>query len=223
MPEPGPATPASELVARLARRAASLVPTQGRVIIGITGPPGSGKSTLATAVVNALRSEPSAGGVPWVVNVAMDGFHLADIQLDRLGLRHRKGAPETFDDAGYAAILERCLVDVSRTIYVPGFERDLEQPIAASIAVEPSIRLVVTEGNYLLMTGGSWPRARATMAEVWYCDLEDRLRVARLVARHIAFGKTPDLARAFVESSDESNARLIESTRARADLIVAMS
>jgi pantothenate kinase len=153
----------------------------------------------------------------------MDGFHLADVQQVRLGMLDRKGAPETFDVGGYAALLERLRADDEGVVYAPGFERGLEQPIAASIAVPPQARLIVTEGNYLLLPAAGWSRVRAALDEVWYCQLDDATRVDRLIARHVEFGKDPAAARAWVERSDEANARLVKTSRDRADLVVDMA
>jgi pantothenate kinase len=200
-------------------RAMSLVPVDGRAVLGIAGPPGAGKSTLAQALTAAV-CERRPG---WAAYVPMDGFHLADVQLARLGLLDRKGAPETFDDDGYAALLARLRADDERVVYAPGFDRDIEQPIAASIAVAAGARLIVTEGNYLLVPAAGWSRVRAAIDEVWYCELDDATRVARLIARHIEFGKAPAAAHAWVERSDEANARLVRASRDRADLIVEMS
>jgi pantothenate kinase len=202
----------------LVERAAGLIPDDDRAVLGITGKPGAGKTTLALALVEAVQSRLSADDE--VAYLPMDGFHLADVQLDRLGLRDRKGAPETFDAAGYAALLERVRARSDEVVYAPGFERDLEQPIAAAIAVPRSARLVVTEGNYLLCAAGRWPRVRRVLDEVWYCDLDDDIRVERLIARHIAFGKSAAYAEAWVRRSDEANARIIERTRATADVLV---
>ena len=164
-----------------------------------------------------LRAEmgPEAVG-----HLPMDGFHLADVQLDRLGRRNRKGAPDTFDVDGYVAALRRLHDEPDRTLFVPGFERDLEQPIAAAIAIPPSARLVVTEGNYLLLPDGGWERVRPLMAEVWHVEVDDDVRRERLVRRHEQFGKSPDAARAWVDHVDEPNARLISATRDAADLVV---
>jgi pantothenate kinase len=194
----------------------------GRAVLGITGAPGAGKTTLVERLLAELAGRPPEGcpAGDWVAHVPMDGYHLADVQLDRLGLRHRKGAPETFDAAGYAALLERVRTDLDQTVYAPGFERDLEQPIAAALAVPASARLVVTEGNYLLLDEPSWRRVRAAMDEVWYCDLDDRTRLERLVARHVEFGKEPDAAARWVARVDQANADLVAATRARADLVV---
>ena len=193
----------------------------GRAVLGITGAPGAGKTTLVERLLAELAEHPPEGaGADWVAHVPMDGFHLADAQLDRLGLRDRKGAPETFDAAGYAAMLERVRTDTSETVYAPGFERDLEQPIAAALAVPPSARLVITEGNYLLLDEPAWHRVREAMDEVWFCDLDDPTRLERLVARHVEFGKEPDAAALWVDRVDQANATLVAATRARADLVV---
>jgi pantothenate kinase len=202
---------------RLLERARRLA-VDGRAILGITGPPGSGKSTLAALL--ARRLDPDG---EWVANVPMDGFHLADDMLVRLGRRGRKGAIDTFDGDGYRALLRRIRAETDRTVYAPAFERTLEQPIAGSIAVVAGTRLVVTEGNYLLATADPWPGVRAAIDEVWYCDADDALRLERLVARHVQFGKPPPEARRWVEDVDEVNTRLITATRNSADLIVDMS
>ena len=201
----------------LTRRAANLA-ASGRAILGITGCPGCGKSTLAERLVALLDSEER-----WVVRVPMDGFHLANAALDRLGRRQRKGAIDTFDAFGYLALLGRIRTELDNPVYAPDFERVLEQPIAASIAIDPDVRLVVTEGNYLLSPTKPWPRIRELMAEVWYVELDDTVRRDRLVARHAAFGKSQPEARRWVTEVDEPNARQIASTRHLADLLVDMS
>ncbi|MDQ0260869.1 nucleoside/nucleotide kinase family protein [Sinomonas atrocyanea] len=202
----------------LARRAAALVPDGGgRAILGICGEPGAGKTTLAERLLDRLRSSHGEG---WAAHVPMDGFHLADVQLSRLGLLDRKGAPETFDPDGYAALLGRIAAGAGSVIYAPGFERRLEQPLAAAIEVPPEARLVITEGNYLLLDDAPWAAARARLREVWYLEADPGVRVDRLIRRHIEFGKDPDQARAWVLDSDETNARLVRAARHRADLVV---
>ncbi len=180
-------------------------------ILGITGAPGAGKSTFASAYVDAADVA--------AVHVPMDGFHLADVTLRRLGLLDRKGAPETFDAWGYAALLAR-LRTAQVTVFAPGFERDLEQPLAGAIVVPPETELVVTEGNYLLLDSPEWGAVRAELDEVWFVHVDDELRRQRLVARHIASGKPPEAAREWVDRVDEANAQLVEATRARADRVV---
>ncbi|MER6490956.1 MULTISPECIES: nucleoside/nucleotide kinase family protein [Streptomyces] len=194
-------------------RARSLAQDDRRAVLGIAGSPGSGKTTLAERLVRALNGP----GEPWVAHVPMDGFHLADVELDRLGLRDRKGAPETFDAAGYAALLRRLREEPDGSVvYAPGFERVLEQPIAGAVPVLPTARLIVTEGNYLLL----WPRVRSQLDEVWFCEPDEEERLRRLIARHEEFGKTHAEAVAWVLRSDQPNAELVAATRDRADLVV---
>jgi pantothenate kinase len=183
----------------------------GRRIIGIAGAPGAGKTAYAARLV-AESSVPA-------VQVPMDGFHLADSALVALGLRDRKGAPETFDAWGYAALLWR-LRSATETVWAPGFERGLEQPLAGAIAVPPDVELVVTEGNYLLLDRPEWRAVRAELDEVWFLDLADDVRRARLVARHVEFGKSPDAAQLWVARVDEPNAALVAASRERADRTV---
>lgn len=207
-------TPSLEdLVSRLAAGS----PSTARRVVGIAGAPGSGKSTLASALAREVRDRL---GEDAVAVVPMDGFHLADVALAAQGLSDRKGAPETFDADGYAVLLRRLREPGERPVYAPGFERDLEQPLAAAVAVPPTARVVLTEGNYLLLDGPEWAAVREALDEVWFCAAADSVRRERLVARHVSFGKTPEAARAWVERVDEPNAVLVEATRARADLVV---
>ena len=188
-------------------------PTTVRTVIGIVGAPGAGKSTLAARLA-AERPDTH-------VVVPMDGFHLAQSELHRLGRSHRKGAPDTFDVDGYVAVLSRLRDRPDRTVYVPRFDRRLEQPIANAVAVEPQHTTVITEGNYLLHSEGGWEHVRPLLDECWYIDSDDTVRVARLIARHIEHGRTEHEAVAWVAAVDEPNARLIRATRPFADAIVA--
>lgn len=194
-------------------RARGLADRRTRRVLGITGMPGAGKSRLAQELVDALA--------PAAIYVPMDGFHLANEVLVRLGRRERKGAPDTFDAAGYAALLRRLRGVQERTVvYAPSFRREIEEPIAGAIPVPAEIPLVVTEGNYLLLRDGSWSAIRPLLDEAWYVEVAEELRIQRLISRHAAFGKSPDEARRWALASDQSNAELVRATRALADVVV---
>ncbi|RDB47520.1 nucleoside/nucleotide kinase family protein [Tsukamurella tyrosinosolvens] len=195
----------------LIARARELIASPGRALLGVAGAPASGKSTLAEGLVAALGDD--------AVLVPMDGFHLDDAVLRRHGSWERKGAIDTFDDAGFADLLHR-LRAAEGTVYAPRFDRGLEASIGGAIEVGPEVPLVVTEGNYLLAESGAWPRARAALDEVWFLRIDPVLRRERLIARHMRFGRGPEEARARADGTDETNARLIEATAARADRIV---
>lgn len=190
-------------------RARALADRGGRVLLGIAGPPGAGKSTLSADLVGAL-------GPDRVVLVAMDGFHLSQAVLERAGLAARKGAPETFDVAGYVALLRRLRAADEEVVWAPAFDRRLEEPVAAAVAVPAAVPLVVTEGNYLL----HWPQVHPLLDECWWVDCPPDVRRSRLVARHAAYGRDVEEARRWAYGSDEANARIIAPGRSRADAAV---
>jgi pantothenate kinase len=184
----------------------------GRVLLGICGAPGAGKSTLAHRLADALGSE--------AVVVPMDGFHLHDDELRRLGRLHRKGAPDTFDVDGYRAMLRRLRSDEQAVVYAPAFDRDRELSLAGAIAVLPEHRVVVTEGNYLLLDAPGWHEVRHLLDECWFLTGDDAARRRRLEDRHVGHGRSREAARLWVRDTDEPNARLVAGTAHRADLVV---
>ena len=195
----------------LVEQARRLAAPGRRRILGIAGAPGAGKSTLAAQLVDAL------GGL--AVLVPMDGFHLAQRELERLGRADRKGAPDTFDAAGYVALLRRVRTGDER-IYAPTFVRDIEEPIANALPIDPSVPLVVTEGNYLLLDDGPWSAVRALLDEAWFITVDDAVRRKRLIARHVSYGRSVADATERTMRSDEANAALVTATHRRADRIV---
>ncbi|GAB4089229.1 nucleoside triphosphate hydrolase [Hydrogenophaga soli] len=210
-----PVAAPAEALARLRQQLAQAQADGRRFLLGLVGAPGAGKSTLAQALVEGLNAAGDSARL-----VPMDGFHLAQAELERLGRAERKGAPDTFDAHGYVALLRRLRTPLpDEVVYAPEFRRELEEPVAGALAVPPAVSCVVTEGNYLLMDTPGWREVRPLLDEVWYVETDDALRVQRLVARHQQFGRSADAAQAWVMRSDEANARLIETTRQCADRV----
>ena len=194
-------------------RAAALAARPGRTLLGIAGAPGSGKSTLAATL---------APGVPGSVVVPMDGFHRTTAALAEHGWVAERGTPRTFDVDGYVALLRR-LRTTSEVVRAPAFDRSIEEPVPDAIEVPADTPLVITEGNYLLLTDGAWAQLRPLLDETWFVTVPEPVRLERLIARHVAYGRSRD--EAFARSttgSDAANARLVAATRERADLVVDM-
>jgi len=180
-----------------------------RCLLGIVGAPGSGKSTLASLIAEHLGEQAQA--------VPMDGFHLAQVELERLGRAQRKGAPDTFDAAGYAALLRRLRAQSGdEVVYAPDFRREIEEPVAGALPVFAHTPLIVTEGNYLLLDEGDWQPVAGLLDEVWYLHVNAALRLERLTARHQQFGRSREQALAWIAQTDEPNARRIEASSHRA-------
>lgn len=198
----------AEAVARLLQARAGLQPG-ARLLIGLAGAPGSGKSTIAVEIAGALGE--------LAVVVPMDGFHLPNAHLDLLGLRGRKGAPETFDAAGFAELLEA--IRRRGAVAAPAFDRTLDASIPGAIEIDARAAVVIVEGNYLLFDG-DWAAVRRQLDEVWFVEIDERVRRERLIRRHMEYGRTRDEATAWAQDVDEVNARAIASTRARAAAVL---
>ena len=198
-------------------RAQALAATGSRRIVGICGAPGAGKSTLAERLVAALGDR--------AVLVAMDGFHLSQRELRRLGREQRKGAPDTFDASGYVALIPPLRRNGpeqadAETIYAPEFCREIEEPIACAVPVAPEVPLVVTEGNYLLLPDHPWSALRALLHEVWFLAPDEPVRLARLIERHRRYGRSDAEAHDRAYGSDQVNALRVQATADRADLVL---
>ncbi len=195
-----------ELAAWLSKRAAG----SERFVFGIAGAPGSGKSTLARRIATQLDA----------VLVPMDGFHLPNEVLDRRGLRHVKGSPRTFDAEAFI----RAVSDIRRAhidLALPDFDRLIDEPRPARVLVPTHARIVIVEGNYLLLDSPPWDDLRALFDAVAHLDVDDDVRIGRLIERHARFGRTWAEAAAFAEASDEPNARLAQAVAHRAHVVIA--
>lgn len=203
------ATLAGIVEGMLAARSAS-----GPLLVGLVGEPGAGKSTAAAELADRL---PAARVLP------MDGFHLPQAELVRLGRRDRMGAPDTFDVEGFVALLValRDLRDSGVAVHAPGFDRRVEEPVPGALALTPELRCIVVEGNYLLLDSGGWQRVAPLLDLTVGVVLDEATRHERLIARHIAFGKSPEAARAWALGPDQANAALIAPTLSRADVLLA--
>lgn len=205
----------SETVDQLVERARALARSGGRRVLGITGAPGAGKSTLCAALLAALGDE--------AVLVGMDGFHLANEELVRLGRRDRKGAPDTFDVGGYVALLDRVRVQTDAVVYGPVFDRTIETSVGSAQPVRRETPLVITEGNYLLLSEHGWDRVASRLDEAWFLDIPADVRASRLVRRRQSHGEDLAAATAWVRGVDQVNAVTVTATRDRADLVVTLS
>lgn len=181
-----------------------------RVVIGITGKPGAGKSTVASKLKETIPGERT-------VILSQDGYHLSNLQLESLGRSNFKGAPDTFDSEGFSKILFRVKSELKNNIYFPIFHREIEESISAEGLITEKTNVVLVEGNYLLFETHGWGEVAKHLDEIWYLQVDDDLRLSRLVARHIEFGKNPQVAVAWAHGSDEANARLIEKARDKAN------
>lgn len=202
----------SHAVAEAAQRIAGLAEGRDRIIVGIIGAPGVGKSTFAGLLVDKFGDG--------AIGVGMDGFHLANSELARLGRREAKGAIDTFDGFGFLNLIRRLASAEEEVVYVPEFRRDLDESVAGAIPVPRETPVIIVEGNYLLAQTGPWQHVREHLTECWYLETEEHLRLARLQARHESFGDTAEDARGKARGNDQRNAELVEQGRAAADLII---
>jgi pantothenate kinase len=184
--------------------------TPRRFLLGVTGPPGAGKSRLANALAKAVTEHRGHG---FVAVAPLDGFHLSNETLDRLGLRSVKGAPETFDAAAFVRSLRRLRTESAATVLWPAFDRTAEATVPDAISISRDARLVITEGNYLLLEQPPWHEVKGVLDEVWYLDASREELRRRLIQRQLVGGRSEREAIRHVDESDLRNADLVAETR----------
>ncbi|MGV8949898.1 MAG: nucleoside/nucleotide kinase family protein [Cypionkella sp.] len=196
----------AELAAEIRFRAGG----QGRYLVALAGPPAAGKSTLAERLVKALGKGAKA--------VPMDGFHYDDAVLIARGARARKGAPDTFDVQGFLHLLRRLRREAE--VAIPLFDRSLEISRAGADIVGPEDRILVVEGNYLLLDETPWLEVQPLFDLTVWIDVAEEELDRRLQARWARYGKTPEEARHWIDSNDMPNIRRVVRGSGRADLVI---
>ena len=181
-----------------------------RTLIGIVGKPGAGKSTVVEEISKKFGSK-------LVSIIPMDGFHLSNEELISLGRRDRKGAPDTFDVEGFTSLIEKVKTKNQVDHKFPIFHREIEASIADEGMIPKESKVVVIEGNYLFSEDHNWNGIYPLLDHTWFIDINDEIRIERLIARHIRYGKTPEEAETWSRGSDETNARFIGLTANRAE------
>uniref|UniRef100_A0A5B7BVS4 Phosphoribulokinase/uridine kinase domain-containing protein n=1 Tax=Davidia involucrata TaxID=16924 RepID=A0A5B7BVS4_DAVIN len=219
------------LADRLVPTAAATSDPHLKHIVGLAGPPGSGKSTIACEVaqrVNKLWPQKSYSfdsqvDAPDVATVLpMDGFHLYRHQLDTMEnpeeAHARRGAPWTFDPE----LLLTCLKTLRNqgSVYAPSFDHGVGDPVEDDIYVHLQHKVVIVEGNYLLLEEGVWKEILSMFDEKWFIDVDIDTAMQRVLKRHISTGKPPDIAKWRIEYNDRPNAELINKSKKNADLVI---
>ena len=192
---------------------------KGRYFLGITGCPAAGKSMLAKKLTDKINFRT---GEDLAVIVPMDGFHLPNNILKERKLTKLKGAPETFDAVSFVKLINRLHEFPNLSIMCPAYDRITHNPIENAITIRPCNRLIIVEGNYLLLNVPPWNTIRTIMDKVWYIDTPLETVKERLLRRHTAGGTSKKEAVRKVVSVDIPNAELVRKTLLLADRIVSL-
>ncbi|MBI1337064.1 MAG: nucleoside/nucleotide kinase family protein [Phycisphaera sp.] len=187
-----------------------------RYIVGIAGIPGAGKTTLA----HRLYAHIVGRDTELCRVVSMDGFHFTNHRLEMEGLTPYKGAPQTFDAHAYTGFLY-ALHDATRTFHAPIYDRNTHDPVIGldkDCTIGPRCRIIITEGNYLLLDQEPWSDLEEILHECWLLETPEETAKKRLIARHIAGGRTQHSAEEHYANVDAQNTRLVESQMREPDL-----
>ncbi|CAI9288504.1 unnamed protein product [Lactuca saligna] len=219
------------LAERVVPTAASGTNTSAIHIVGLAGPPGAGKTTIASEVakrVNKLWPQKSCAFDSQVqppqiaVVLPMDGFHLYRHQLDSMEdpkeAHARRGAPWTFNPE----LFLKCLKTLREqgSVYAPSFDHGVGDPVEDDIFINVQHKVVIVEGNYLLLEDGAWKEIASMLDEKWFVDVDIDIAMERVLKRHISTGNTPEFAKQRIEYNDRPNAELIFKSKKKADLII---
>jgi len=186
-----------------------------RSIIGIVGKPGAGKSTVVSEIEKRFDSSQ-------VSVIQMDGYHLSNEELIALGHRDRKGAPDTFDTQSFISLITKVKNIPGLEHRFPIFHREMEASIENEGSVPSGAKVIVVEGNYLFSEDHNWQGVFPLLDHSWFIQIDDEVRIERLIARHIQFGKSPEAAENWSRGSDEANARFIAKTASKAKNLIRM-
>ena len=189
-----------------------------RIAIGFAGGPGTGKSTLAAELVTMLNAvKPGSAAL-----VPMDGFHMKHAKIEAMGATDRKGAPHTFEGAAFVSFLHH-LKHATEPVSGPGYSRKIEDTVDDAFNVAPDVRVLVVEGNYLLLTEGPWAGVKALLDYSVFIHVPRELVRNRLMKRHGEEGLfSEERNRAHIERNDLPNYDLVEQSRDRADVVFEM-
>jgi len=189
-----------------------------RIAIGLAGGPGTGKSTLAAEIVTMLNAtKPGSAQL-----VPMDGFHMRHAKLEAMGQTDFKGAPHTFEGAAFVSFLHH-LKGAQAAVSGPGYSRQIEDVVDDAFTVGPDVRVLVVEGNYLLLTEGPFAGVKPLLDYAVFIDVPRDLVEARLLRRHAEAGLFgEERNRAHIARNDLPNYDLVSLSQDRADVVISL-
>ncbi|MFG0248404.1 MAG: nucleoside/nucleotide kinase family protein [Phycisphaeraceae bacterium JB051] len=190
-----------------------------RKLIAIAGIPGSGKTTLMLKLIDCINAiEPATAAA-----VSMDAYHLMNVQLDALDLRKVKGSPQTYDVISYLHLLKQLKSQTQRDVFYPVYDRGIHNPIwRASQVVKPTVKILFTEGQFLLLDQSPWDELANVVDESWYLKVDPAKVREDLIARHVRGGRSRESAVEHVTRSDDANRDLVLTRMRKPDRVIGL-
>jgi pantothenate kinase len=191
-----------------------------RFLLAITGVPGAGKSTLADLLmknINKVLKDERAIVIP------MDGYHYHNDILIQRDLLSLKGIPQTFDAQKFVMLIREIASEKIGKLYCPSYDRSLHNPVERSIVIENKHKIIIIEGNYLLLDTYPWNELVDFFDESWFIETPSTTTKERLIHRHVLTGRSVEEALSKISSTDAPNAELIIQTRHRATKIITVA